>query len=148
MAFPNLTPAYVAWLAGQTQAYIAAQRAVYHSGAVQLTPAQTTTMSPFFVPNILGSARLNVLPGTHVTNPPFYPQLVSDGFPQAALPDFSAMAAITFIDTVVFQVPITDRTRSLDAIPTQHNAAARHSHPPAGPLCPGLNDLGTLRRGS
>jgi len=110
MAFPNLTPAYVAWLAGQTQAYIAAQRAVYHAGAVQLTPAQTTTMSPFFAPNILGSTRLNVLHETHVPNPPFYPQLVNDGFPQAELPDFSAMDAITFIDTVVFQVPITDRT--------------------------------------
>jgi hypothetical protein len=109
MAFPNLTPANVAWLAGQTQAYIVAQRAVYHPGAVQLTPAQTTTMSPFFAPNILGSTRLNVL-HTHVSNPPFYPQLVAMEFPQASLPDFSTMDAITFIDTVVFQVPITDRT--------------------------------------
>jgi hypothetical protein len=109
MAFPNLTPANIAWLAGKTQAYIAAQRAVYGPGAVQLTPAQTTTMSPFFAPNILGSTRLNVLPQTHVPNPPFYPQSVAMGIPQASLPDFSTMDAITFIDTIVFQVPITDR---------------------------------------
>lgn len=110
MPFPNLSPADVAWIAGQTQAYIVAQRAAYHPGAVQLTPAQTTTMSPFFAPNILASARLNVLHGTLVQNPPFYPQLATMGFPQASLPGFPTMDAITFVDTVVFQVPITDRT--------------------------------------
>jgi hypothetical protein len=110
MAFPNLNSGQVAWLAGQTQAYIAAQRVAYRPNAVQLTPAQVTTMAPFFASPILGSTRLNVLSGTQVPNPPFYPQLPGMGIPIALVPNFATMAAITFVDTVVFQVPITDQT--------------------------------------
>lgn len=110
MALPNLNSGQVAWLAGQTQAYIAAQRAAHRPGAVHLTPAQQTAMSPFFAPNILASTRLSVLQGTHVPNPLFYPQLVAMGFPQGSLPDFPTMDAITFVDTVVFQVPIINQT--------------------------------------
>lgn len=110
MSLPNLNSVQVAWITAQVQAYITAQRAAYHPGAVPLNTAQMATMGPFFAPNILGSTRINLLHGTHVANPPFYGQLVGMGIPAALLPNFAAMEAITFVDTVVFQVPITDRT--------------------------------------
>jgi hypothetical protein len=50
-----------------------------------------------------------VLTGERVGNPPFYGELMKMGFETASLPDFSLMAAITFVDTVVSHEPFTDR---------------------------------------
>jgi hypothetical protein len=66
-------------------------------------------MQPFFPPSALDSARVLVLTGERVSNPPFYSALVQMGFEASALPNFSLMAAITFVDTVVFHEPFTDR---------------------------------------
>jgi len=49
-----------------------------------------------------------VLSGERVNNPPFYSQLVEMEF-APALPDFSLMATITFVDTVVSHAPFTNR---------------------------------------
>jgi len=108
MALPNLNAAQVGWIIQQTEAYIAAQRAIYRPDGVALTLAQATTMSPFFPQLAINSTRLRTLVGTHVANPPFYGQLISWGFPPALLLNFAQMAAITFVDTVVFQVPYAD----------------------------------------
>ena len=64
-------------------------------------------MMGFFSPELLDRARLVVLTGTRVENPPFYPMLVGMGFRN--LPDFSLMAAITFCDVVVSHQRFTDR---------------------------------------
>jgi hypothetical protein len=53
--------------------------------------------------------RIVVLTGERVGNPPFYRALVQMGFEAAALPNFSLMAAITFVDTVVSHESFTDR---------------------------------------
>ena len=57
----------------------------------------------------MDSARTFVLTGEPVGNPPFYGELMKMGFETASLPDFSLMAAITFVDTVVSHEPFTDR---------------------------------------
>ncbi len=51
------------------------------------------------------SGEVRVVLQEHVVNPPFYPQLRRFGL--VNLPDFSAMAAITFVDVVVSRVPLT-----------------------------------------
>jgi hypothetical protein len=66
-------------------------------------------MQPFFLPYTLESARVQVLTGERVGNPPFYRALVQMGFDAAVLPNFSLMAAITFVDTVVSHEPFTER---------------------------------------
>jgi hypothetical protein len=66
-------------------------------------------MQPFFPASPLDSARVLVLSRERVGNAPFYGQLVQMGFEPAALPDFSHMAAVTFVDTVVSREPFTDR---------------------------------------
>ena len=66
-------------------------------------------MQPFFPASTLDSAIVLVLIGDRVSNPPFYSALVQIGFEPAALPNFSLMAAITFVDTIVSHAPFTDR---------------------------------------
>jgi hypothetical protein len=66
-------------------------------------------MRPFFPEPALDSTRLVVLARQRVTNPPFYAELIRMGFDAASLPNFSLMAAITFVDTVVSHEPFTDR---------------------------------------
>ena len=63
-------------------------------------------MAGCFLPRVLDAARVLVLDGIRVENPPFYPMLAGMGF--SNLPDFSQMAAITFCDVVVSHVPFTD----------------------------------------
>jgi hypothetical protein len=109
MSLPHLNAAQIGWIVSQVEAYIAAQGATFPPSAIPLNPAQRATMTPFFAQATLTSARLIVLDGQRVPNPPFYPSLLQMGFPLALLPNFSDMAAITLVDTVVFQVPITDR---------------------------------------
>jgi hypothetical protein len=109
MPLPKLEDAQLGWVIQQVAEYIDRQRQAFRVKAVRLTENQVTAMKGFFPSFSLDSARLLVLTGDHVGNPPFYPQLVRIGFEPAALPNFSLMAAITFVDTVVSHEPFTDR---------------------------------------
>ncbi len=66
-------------------------------------------MAPFFRESALNSTRVVVLADQRVSNPGFYGDLVTMGFELGSLPDFADMAAITFVDTVVFHEPIVNR---------------------------------------
>ena len=109
MVLPTLSAAQVEWVVQQVVAYIGQQCQNYGPGAAPLGLNQTNAMRPFFPEPTLDSTRLIVLAGQRVFNPPFYPQLWKMGFEPAALPNFSLMAAISFVDTVVFHEPVTDR---------------------------------------
>ena len=63
-------------------------------------------MAGFFQPQVLDAARVLVLHGLRVENPPFYPMLADMGF--SDLPDFYQMAAITFGDVVVSHMAFAD----------------------------------------
>jgi hypothetical protein len=65
-------------------------------------------MQPFFPVSALDSARVVVLAGERVSNPPF-PGTTEDGLRTDALPNFAFMAASTFVDTVVSHEAFTDR---------------------------------------
>ena len=109
MPVPTLVDAQIAWVAQLVAEYIDQQRQAFREKAVLLSANQVGAMQPFFPSSVLNSARLLVLTGDRVGNPPFYPQLVRMGFEPAALPNFSLMAAITFVDTVVSHEKFTDR---------------------------------------
>ena len=66
-------------------------------------------MQPFFPRSALDSTRVVVLGGERIRNPPFYPELQRMGFEPGSVPDFSLMAAITFVATVVSHEPFTER---------------------------------------
>jgi hypothetical protein len=67
-------------------------------------------MAPLFPQSVLNATRVVVLTGKQVGNPPFYAELVTMGLEQSSLPDFSSMAAITFVDIIVFHQAIENRT--------------------------------------
>jgi hypothetical protein len=109
MAFPKLEDEQVESFIQQVAAYIGGQRETYRGKAVALSQNQSAAMHPFFPAATLESARLVVLAGEQVSNPHFYGELLKMGFEAGSLPNFGDMAAITYLDTVVFNEPFTDR---------------------------------------
>ena len=105
---PKPSDAQIAWVAQQVAEYIERQRQAFYGRTAPLTASQVTAMQPFFPSSVLTSVRLLVLAGNRLSNPPFYPQLIQMGFEPAGLPNFSLMAAITFVDTVVSHEPFND----------------------------------------
>jgi len=106
MDLKNLPPAMVSQLVTMVEDYIDNSRKKYASQAVPLTDAQRNVMQPFFPAAVLDSARLCVLRGTRVSNPSMYPMAKMMGIRN--LPDFSEMAAITFVDVIVSHQEFTD----------------------------------------
>jgi len=103
MFIPHLDSAQIAYFTRLVSQYVASQRAAYIGMGVPMDQAQQGLLAPFFRANLAGEVR--VVLQEHVVNPPFYPQLRRFGL--VNLPDFSAMAAITFVDVVVSRVPLT-----------------------------------------
>jgi hypothetical protein len=99
MDLKNLSPAMVSQLASMVESYISDSRKKYAPQAIPLTETQRAAMQPFFPAEILDSVRLCVLRGTRVPNPSMYSMAKLMGIRN--LPDFSDMAAITFVDVIV-----------------------------------------------
>ncbi len=109
MSLPTLSESQIEALIHQVAEYIESKRHKYRGKATILNTNQKAVMAPFFPEPLLTSTQLLVLTDERVTNPPFYGELVANGFELAMLPDFTKMAAITFLDTVVFHEPIQNR---------------------------------------
>jgi hypothetical protein len=106
MDFKNLPPAMVSQLVSMVEDYITSSRKKYAPQAVPVTEAQRSAMQPFFSAAVLDSARLCVLHGTRVSNPPMYAMAKMMGIRN--LPDFADMTAITFVDVIVSHQEFTD----------------------------------------
>jgi hypothetical protein len=106
MDLSKLSPAMISQLATIVEDYITNSRTKYAPQAVPLTEAQRSAMQPYFPAETLENARLCVLHGTRVPNPSMYSMAKLMGIRN--LPDFSDMAAITFVDVVVSQEEFTD----------------------------------------
>ena len=109
MALPKLEDEQVERFIQQVAAYIGGQRETDRGKAVALSQNQRAAMHPFFPASTLESARVVVLAGERVSNPHFYGELLKMSFESGSLPNFADMAAITYLDTVVFNEPFTDR---------------------------------------
>lgn len=108
MATPILTPDQVVQVSALVAQYITTQREHYARRAIPLERRLKARFDGFFSPALLQAARFIVLTRERVENPSFYPMLRHWGFHN--LPDQSAMAAITFCDTVVSHRPSTHDT--------------------------------------
>ena len=109
MPLPKLSDAQIAWVIQLVAVYIERQRRSFLRGAAPLSQHQMAVMASFFPKSTLNSARIVLLRGIRVGNPPFYEELVQMGFDRGSLPDFDRMAAITFVDTIVSHEVFTDR---------------------------------------
>ncbi len=110
MPLPNLSSTQVETIIGWVASYINEKRQTYSATASALDNNQKAVMAPFFRESVLNSTRVLVLTTERVNNPSFYADLVTMGFKESSLPDFSDMDAITFVDTIVFHQPIENRT--------------------------------------
>lgn len=94
----------------EVAAYIHQQRQLFIPRTVLLNPNQKVALQPFFPASALDSARVVALAIERVPNPYFYPQLLAIGFTPESLPDFTQMAAFTFVETIVSHGQPADRT--------------------------------------
>jgi hypothetical protein len=106
MDLSKLPPAMISQMASMVEDYIASSRKKFATQAAPLTNAQRAAMQPYFPAEVLDSTRLCVLRGTRVSNPSMYSMAKMMGIRN--LPDFSEMAAITFVDVIVFHEEFTD----------------------------------------
>ena len=111
MPLPKLTDEQVEWIVKEVAAYIQKQRQLFIARAVPVNSNQKAALQSFFPASVLDSARTVVLSSSQrVSNPYFYGNLVAMGFTAGSLPDFSQMAATTFVETIVSHGQLTDRT--------------------------------------
>lgn len=109
MTLPKLSESQIEGLIQQVAEYIESQHRTYREKARPLDNNQKAVMAPFFPQSVLDAARVVVLTDERVSNPGFYGELVKMGFPPDSLPDFTHMAAVAFVDTIVSHVPIANR---------------------------------------
>jgi hypothetical protein len=88
----------VAWLNEQGCAWVLRERALHRPASNPLPDDLKSSLAPFFGAAILDGARWRHVPG--IQNPPFLDQAIGMGVPGDAI-DFSAMAGITFQDTML-----------------------------------------------
>jgi len=88
--------------------YLRTQRDTYFRTGVSLTEQQKQILQPFFSSAILDRVRVVELRGQRLPTPPFYAEAEKLGF--VNLPAVTHMAALTFVDVIVFNDPIVERT--------------------------------------
>ena len=94
--------------ADRVLAYLREQRDRHYVAGEPLGAAHMALMRPFFSPGILNRVRVVELSGARVSNPPFYSDAKALGI--VNLPQITHMASLTFIDVVVFNEKITERS--------------------------------------
>jgi hypothetical protein len=92
----------------QVASYLREQREHYFQLGTPITNHQKALMWPYFSATLLDRLRIVELAGARVPNPPFYEEYRALGF--ANLPEIAHMHSLTFLDVVVFNEKITERT--------------------------------------
>jgi hypothetical protein len=88
--------------------YLRQQREYYLPAALPLSNQHKARMWPYFSPALLDQVRVVELQGQRVPPPPFYAEARALGFDQ--LPEITHMESLTFLDVVVFNETITERS--------------------------------------
>jgi hypothetical protein len=88
--------------------YFRQQREHYFPSAVPFSNHQKALMWPYFSAALLDRVRIVELQGARVPNPPFFAEARALGF--LNLPEFTHLHSLTFIDVVVFNEKVTERS--------------------------------------
>jgi hypothetical protein len=88
--------------------YLRQERERYYSLGNPLKPEIKGFFERFFEPALLGQIRVHTLAGTRISNPPFYQQAHAMGLRN--LPDITHQTSLTFLDVLVFNERLTERT--------------------------------------
>jgi len=87
--------------------YLRQQREHYFASAVPLSEQHKALLGSYFSASLLDQVRVVELVGQRVPNPPFYEEAKTL---VANLPDLTHLASLTFIDVVVFNEKLTERS--------------------------------------
>ena len=88
--------------------YLRQQREHYLPRAIPLSNPHKASMWPYFSTTLLDQVRVVELQGQRVPPPPFYAEARSLGFDN--LPEITHMDSLTFLDVVVFNEALTERS--------------------------------------
>jgi len=88
--------------------YLSQQREHYLPAAAPLGNQHKASMWPYFSSALLDQVRIVELQGQRVPPPPFYAEARSLGFDN--LPEITHMDSLTFLDVVVFNETLTERS--------------------------------------
>jgi hypothetical protein len=105
---PPVTEKRIQQAVEQVASYLREQREHYFQVGTPLTNHQKALMWPHFSATLLDRVRIVELAGSRVPNPLFYQEYRALGF--ANLPEIAHMDSLTFLDVVVFNEKITERT--------------------------------------
>jgi hypothetical protein len=92
---------------GRVSSYLRDQRDYYLPSAAPLSRQQRAPMSPYFSAALLDQIRVVERHGARIPNPPFYAEAKALGLNP---PDFTHMNSLTFLDVIVFNEELTERT--------------------------------------
>ena len=88
--------------------YLCKQRELYYHSGRPLASRQKEILQPFFSSGLLDRVRTVELHGRRLPPPPFYLEARALGIDN--LPEFTHMASLTFVDVIVFNDLIMERT--------------------------------------
>ena len=88
--------------------YLRDQRERYLPSAAPLSEQYQAMMRPYFSATLLDQVKVVELHGERVPNPPFYAEAKALGF--VSLPDITHMNSLTFLDVLVFNEEVTQRS--------------------------------------
>ena len=105
---PRLSESQVLQAVAWVSAYLRQQRDHYAAIASPLNARQKAAMWPYFSEALLHQVRVVELKGARVSTPDFYEKAKALGFEN--LPQITHMDSLTFLDLIVFNETITDRS--------------------------------------
>jgi len=88
--------------------YLREQRERYLPSAAPMSEHYQAMMRPYFSATLLDQVKVVELHGERVPNPPFYAEAKALGF--VSLPDITHMNSLTFLDVMVFNEEVTQRS--------------------------------------
>jgi len=107
-ASSELSESQIAEAIERVSSYLRAQREHFIRAAIPLPGRRKAAMWPYFSPALLDRVRIVELDGERIPNPPFYEEARALGF--VNLPECTHMHSLTFLDVVVFNEKLTDRS--------------------------------------
>ena len=107
MPTPDLSEEKVREGIDRLSSYLRQQREHYSTSAVPLSEQHKILMGRYFSASLLDRVRVVELEGQRLPNPPFYEEAKTL---IANLPDLTHLASLTFLDVVVFNERLTERS--------------------------------------
>jgi hypothetical protein len=104
----ELTEKRIAEMVSGVAKYFRQERNLYFPASEPLTPGWRNGVQAYFSKSVLDRVRTVILKGARIPPPPFYAEAIA--MSGGNFPDFVHLAAVTYVDVIVFHEEITLRT--------------------------------------